>query len=97
MRIVETCTSHDLGGLELYFVTCCKNLKRRGHNVIAVVDPESKLYNLLRKEFECIQVHSDFRQLKPFLESWNPDIIHIHHKKDLSTGCIIKKIIEVGI
>ena len=90
MRIVETCTSHDLGGLKLYFVTCCKNLKRRGHNVIAVVDPESKLYNLLRKEFECIQVHSDFRQLKPFLESWNPDIIHIHHKKDLLLGALLK-------
>ncbi len=94
MKIIEVCTAHSLGGLELYFSTCCRKLHQRGHRVIAVVLTDSKLHRMLVGKVECIPVNSRFYhtffKLRALMKYFEPDILHVHHKKDLRLGAFLK-------
>lgn len=96
MRIIQICTADSLGGLELYFASCCKMLKERGNDVLAIVSPETKLYEILSEG--GIDLHlveggtlKRFGLVNKFVRTFRPDVVHIHHKKDLLLGALLKK------
>jgi L-malate glycosyltransferase len=95
MRILEICTAKSLGGLELYFDSCCKHLTSRGHNAKAVVSSNSKLHSSLMAHLPCIEIHdglwNSFWQLRKEIRSFQPEIIHVHHKTDLLLASLLKK------
>lgn len=96
MRIVEICTANSLGGLELYFASCCKELKDRGNDVLAIVSPNTRLHDILVKQkVDCSPIvggtFKQFRQLSKAIKSFHPDVVHVHHKRDLLLGTLARK------
>lgn len=87
MKIIEVCTSESLGGLELYFASCCQQLSDRGNDVRAIVFEGSRLHKMIKQETDCITVRKptlqSFFHLQKVLAKVKPDIVHVHHKKDL--------------
>ena len=98
MKIVEVCVSNALGGLELYCKTCCDHLKKRGHEVLPIVIRNSRLHDLLKRDFPCVDVKDHFMnafsQTYKAMSSFHPDIIHVHHKVDLFKIALLKKIMK---
>lgn len=95
MKILQICTVHSLGGLELYFASCCERLTHNGHDVISVVRTGSKLHDRLTKNgiktFEVDRgTFGNLGKVKKLMGSFKPDIVHIHHKKDLLLGALLK-------
>lgn len=92
MKIVEVCFSPALGGLELYFHTCCVQLARRGHDVLSVRLNQSRLHQLaIEQGVQTIGLEAGkkwwpFRQawqLKAILAEHQPDLVHIHWREDI--------------
>lgn len=99
MRIVELCSSKSLGGLELYFTTCCKKLKERNHEVLAVVSNNSKAHRLIRDNVKCLSTKHNLigtlLLLHKKLKKWQPDVLHTHHKRDLLLVALLKRFSSV--
>ena len=100
MRIIQLCTSESLGGLELYFASCCKELKARNHDILAVVGDSSKLHQILMEDVNHIETPKNlvklFFKLKKSIEEWRPDLIHVHHKKDLLLTALLRRFSKVS-
>ncbi len=88
MKILEVCTSQSLGGLELYFVTCCHQLSPIGNEVHCVARAGSPIWQKLNKK-SFLVVSTTGNKIKSllsilsFLRKNHPDIVHTHDKKDL--------------
>lgn len=95
LRILEICTSDSLGGLELYFVSCCKNLTQRRHSLLALVHEKSRIASELKGLVDTIEVSGNlFDRIiltKKVISQFQPDIIHVHHKKDLFLGAVMRR------
>lgn len=98
MKILELCLSPDLGGLELYMQRCSLRL-RQSDTVVAVVAPDSRLEERLRREGIkplLLRWHS---KALPLLAAWRlaqiidreeVDLVHIHWGKDLALAALAK-------
>lgn len=105
IKILEICFSRSLGGLELYSANISSYLKKRGHNVLAVVSPESELHNhLLNKKIETITIrprqryldYTSAKKIARIIREKDFEIVHIHQSTDLSTAILAKKIAGQG-
>lgn len=96
MKILEICSANSLGGLELYFESCCKRLTIRGHAVKAIVSPNSKLHTSLKDHLPIVEIQhglwNSFWQLRKEIRSFRPEIVHVHHKKDLLLSSLLKNL-----
>ncbi len=103
MNILEFCFSNAWGGLEIYVGTFAKQFKKRGHNVVGIVNSDSRLEAEFRNNsIECFAIkqnskYLDFitaKKIKFYIAEKKIDIIHVHQSKDLSTAILIKKILK---
>lgn len=95
MRIIQVCTANSLGGLELYFASCCKILKQRGNEVLAIASAGSRLHEILAEtEVECQTIEGNIWNrvtvFKRSITRFRPAVIHVHHKKDLLLGALTR-------
>jgi len=105
MNILELAFSPSWGGLEMLVGEFSKRFRDRGHNVIAVIEPNPRLENILRKnEIEYLVLKPSFKYLdfystwkiKKFIKNRKVDIIHTYLSKDLSTAILLKKLLRSG-
>lgn len=88
MKILEVCTSQSLGGLELYFVTCCQQLSNLGSQVHCVVLQDSSIWKKLQGKSLPVLSTSGSKikllvSILSLLKKSKPEIVHTHDKKDL--------------
>ena len=71
-------------------------MNQRGHKVNAVVLENSRLHELLKDEVSCIPLRdglwSRLRILLGLIRNFSPNVIHVHHKKDLLLGALLKRL-----
>ena len=105
MNILEIAFSDAWGGLEMLVGTFANRFKQKGHNVIAVIEPNQRLEDVLRKgDIEYFKIkpylkYLDFftaDKIRKYLSGMEIDIIHAHISKDLSTIVILKKLLKSG-
>ena len=82
------CTSQSLGGLELYFVTCCQQLSTLGNEVHGMARSDSPIWQKLNmKSLPVVSTTGNkiksLVRILSFLRKNHPDIVHTHDKKDL--------------
>ncbi len=105
LNILELCFSRSAGGLELYMANISRSLRERGHNVTAVVHPESFLAGRLsgagvptfplRHRMRYLDVFTAVK-LARLIGKRHIDILHLHQSKDLSTAILARKIAGRG-
>ena len=93
--ILEFCLSPDLGGLELFMLSCVEHFSTKT-NVLTAVAPNKKLHKTLtdnniflvkrNKLFPLIPAI----QLARFIDEKKIDIIHFHWTKDIATVVLAK-------
>src|SRR6266850_960956 len=99
MNILELCVAPALGGLELYFHRCCVELIKKGHTILSVRLPGSRLETLGKQD--GIPVRSMMRgnkffpwrharQLARIIAEHRIDVVHVHHKDDLPLAVLTK-------
>jgi glycosyltransferase involved in cell wall biosynthesis len=102
MRILQLCLSNSLGGLELYFLNCCLHFKNHdAFTLFALTRKNSPLYQklaenkldsiLLKKQTGKFPLLEAIKLYKK-IESLKINAIHIHCKKDLPLGVLLKKL-----
>ncbi len=99
MKILEVCTSESLGGLELYFVKCCKKLNQDSSlKVQGYIKKDSLIHGSLKdskiklRGLDKTGISSRVIQLLSTIRSFQPDIVHSHVKTDLFPIAIAKVI-----
>src|SRR5215813_6713306 len=99
MSILEICLAPALGGLELYFHRCCAALQQRGHQLISVRLPGSRLAMLGKSDAIPTQLMKrgnkffpwrHARQLTRIIDEHRVDVVHAHHKDDLPLLALTK-------
>jgi glycosyltransferase involved in cell wall biosynthesis len=94
-NILELCLSPDLGGLELFMVSCIEHFSQRT-NVCIVVAPEKKLDHYLQhKTLFFLKRNKLFPiipaiKLAQYIDNNHIDIIHFHWTKDIATIVLAK-------
>jgi len=97
--VLELCTSRNLGGLELYFFDCCKNLPNYGLKTLNLIAPESKLEGNFLSEGLSFRLLNNNQPKIPLIAAahlsrivkrFNCKIIHVHHKRDLFLAALTK-------
>jgi glycosyltransferase involved in cell wall biosynthesis len=99
MNILELCVAPALGGLELYFHRCCVEFQKRGHTVVSVRLPGSRLEalgkaagiptrSMMRGNKFFPWRHA--RQLARIISEYRIDVVHAHHKDDLPLAVLTK-------
>ena len=88
MKVIEYCTSRSLGGLELYFLSCCRHLPEKSLDIkICVQENMLIATNLIKNGWEFAPlkggVVNRMIQLRKIIKDFRPDIIHTHEKSDL--------------
>ncbi|XOV91876.1 MAG: glycosyltransferase family 4 protein [Bacteroidota bacterium] len=89
MRVLEVCTSPSLGGLELYFISCCNHLHdAKEVEIWAYVKNESLIHKNLKNSINTGVEKSNnlFQRVKSLLaviSHFQPQIVHSHNKTDL--------------
>ena len=88
MRILEVCTSQSLGGLELYFVTCCHQLSTLGNEVHCAARQDSPIWKKLQEKnlpilSTTVSKIKTLVRLLSLIRNTKPEIVHTHDKKDL--------------
>ena len=92
-NILELCLSPDLGGLELFMVSCIENFQKKT-NCYAMVAPNKKLDTFLsqkvylkrNKFFPIIPA----LKLAKFIDMHEIDIVHFHWTRDIATVVLAK-------
>ena len=94
-NILEFCLSPDLGGLELFMVSCFEDFKQKT-NTYTIVAPHSKLESYLGNNVSMLIKRSKFFPIFPalrlakFVDEKHIDIIHFHWTKDIATVVLAK-------
>ena len=100
MNIIELSFSKAWGGLEIYVGVFAKEFAKRGHKVIGVVLPNSKLEaEFKNNSIEYIALkpklkYLDFitaKKINSFIGEPNFGIIHVHESHNLSTAILFCK------
>jgi glycosyltransferase involved in cell wall biosynthesis len=94
-RILELCLSPDIGGLELFMISCFKAFKQKAscHIVLA---PYKKLDKYLENEEKFYIKRSKFFPILPalklarYIDKNSIDIIHFHWTKDINIAVLAK-------
>ncbi len=99
MKLLELCTSRDLGGLELYCFHAAAALSETDE-VIGCVHPRGRLTAYFRKaELPHVSLHWRFsplpllaaRRLARIIDRRAIDVVHVHHGKDLALAVLAKR------
>lgn len=99
MKILELCLSPDLGGLELYMLRCCRELRTEAE-VVAVVSEGSRLHGYLKEEslpYRLLERRAKAlpllaaRRLARIIDENVIDIVHMHWGKDLALAALAKR------
>jgi glycosyltransferase involved in cell wall biosynthesis len=94
-NILEFCLSPDLGGLELFMVSCYKDFKTKTTCKV-IVAKESKLDNYLPNEEKFHLKRNKFfpifpaHRLAKYIDENDIDVIHFHWTKDIATVVLAK-------
>lgn len=94
-NILELCLSPDLGGLELFVLTCFREFKTKTKCEITIA-PNSKLDKLLENENKFILKRNKFFPIFPalklakYIDKQDIDIIHFHWTKDIALVVLAK-------
>jgi len=105
MNILELAFSTSWGGLEILVSEFSKRFHQQGHNIIAVIEPNPRLENVLRNnEIEYLVLRPHFKyadlltawKIKKYIKDLKIDIIHTYLSKDLSTAILLKKLLKSG-
>lgn len=89
-NLLELCLSPDLGGLELYLLSCVENLKEN-FNITSVINDNSKLEKYFKEnedKYHKIKRKSSFSfltayKLAKIIDEEKIDILHLHWTKDI--------------
>src|SRR5258706_2304497 len=101
MNILELCLAPALGGLELYFHRCCVELQKKGHTIVSVRLPGSRLEALGKNDGiptrSMMRGNKFFpwrraRQLALIIAEHRVEVVHAHHKDDLPLVALTKSI-----
>jgi len=105
MNILELAFSPSWGGLEILVGEFSKRFQQQGHNVIAVIEPNPRLENVLKINgikylvlkpfFKYVDFFSAWK-IKKYIKDLKIDIIHTYLSKDLSTAILLKKLLRSG-
>jgi len=94
-NILEFCLSSDLGGLELFMVSCYKSFKEKGSCKL-IVAPDKKLDKYLDNEKKYYIKRSKLFPVFPalklakYIDKNSIDIIHFHWTKDINVVVLAK-------
>ena len=96
-NLLELCLSPDLGGLELYLLSCVKNMKEN-FNITSVINYDSKLENYFKKnqdKYYKLKRKSSFSfltayKLAKIIDEDKIDILHLHWTKDIPIAVFAK-------
>lgn len=106
MKIVELCTSPDLGGLELYVRRAARWFMREHIECVTVVAPGGRLAAVLRED------GIPYRRLRPrlawfpllaawrlarWLEAERADVLHIHWARDLNLAVLARRLAKRSV
>ncbi|CAA6813886.1 MAG: Glycosyl transferase [uncultured Sulfurovum sp.] len=98
-NIVEICLSPDLGGLELFMLSCVKGFSEKA-NVFTVVTSNQKLNTYMEEEISLLLKRNKFfpfipaLKLAKFIDKHEIDIIHFHWTRDIATVVLAKILSE---
>ncbi len=97
MRVLEICTSKSLGGLELYFVSCCSKFSTsKETELLGYVANKSLIHRQLADtsvKYEIENASHFFQRLIGLLQlirNYKPELIHSHVKTDLLVIALCK-------
>lgn len=93
IRIAQICSSRSWGGMEMHVGILSEQLTKRGHSVIALCPPNSKIeQDLMRRKisvypFQPADYFSPRTLIKisSLLRSQKIELLHVHYSKDLWT------------
>lgn len=94
-NILEFCLSPDLGGLELFMVSCYKSFREKT-NCKIIVAPDKKLDNFIEDNQKFYIKRNKLFPLSPalklakFIDQHEIDIVHFHWTKDIATVILAK-------
>jgi glycosyltransferase involved in cell wall biosynthesis len=94
-NILEFCLSPDLGGLELFMVSCFQNFKEKA-NCKVIVAENTKLDNYLENEEKFYIARNKLFPIFPalklakYIDNNDIDIIHFHWTKDINVIVLAK-------
>ena len=94
-KILEICLSPDLGGLELFMVSCYENFKTKTSSYVMVV-PQKKLDNYIEDDKKLYLQRNKFFPLVPalklakFIDEHEIDMVHFHWTRDIATVVLAK-------
>ncbi len=94
-KILEICLSPDLGGLELFMVSCYDYFKTKTGCQI-VVAPKKKLDNYIESDEKFYLKRNKFFPIVPalklakFIDEHKIDIVHFHWTRDIATVVLAK-------
>jgi len=94
-NILELCLSPDLGGLELFMVSCYNNFKTKTSCKIMVA-PQKKLDNYIESQEKYYLERNKLFPIVPalklakFIDKYEIDIVHFHWTRDIVTVVLAK-------
>lgn len=94
-NILEFCLSPDLGGLELFMVSCYQQFQEQGQCHVMIA-PQKKLDNFLEIDTKYYLKRNKFFPILPaiklakFIDKCQIDIIHFHWTRDIATVVLAK-------
>lgn len=94
-NILEFCLSPDLGGLELFMVSCYQQFQKQSHTYVMLA-PQKKLDNFLEIDNKAYLKRNKFFPIFPaiklakFIDAHQIDIIHFHWTRDIATVVLAK-------
>jgi glycosyltransferase involved in cell wall biosynthesis len=93
LRILQTCFSHSLGGLEIHTLRAVSRLHKRGHEVWLACLPDSRLaheaadlgFNTITLNVKGYVHPRLIMRMAKFLKDRKISIIHSQHSRDIAT------------
>ncbi len=90
LRILHTEASNGWGGQEIRILNEADGMRRRGHQIFILANPESELFKRANKkgfytktmQFHRHRFYSQVIEVKKFIETMNIDIVNTHSSKD---------------
>src|SRR5215813_592755 len=95
MRILQISSAEQLGGGERHFVDLCSSLAKAGHEVVAVVRPQSPLPKLLHSIAATrklpLRGAADLPtvyRLAKLIEETSAEVVHAHYARDYPVAAL---------